>query len=179
MTDKAKSTDTAAMAIADDCVVSFHYRLCEIKDGEKGEWLEQSFGREPLYYLHGHANVISGLEEVMTGKRAGDELSITLEPHQAYGPRRPNSIQRVPIKHLHTRPGQKQIAPGQIVAVQTSKGVRNALVVKAGRFNVDVDTNHPFAGRTLYYEIEIVDVRPATAEEVAHRHVHGTGGHHH
>ena len=178
MTDKATNVDSDAMIIANDCVVSFHYRLCEIKDGDKGDWLEQSFGRDPLYYLHGHANVIAGLEEVMAGKRAGDELAITLEPHQAYGLRRPNALQRVPIKHLHVRPGQK-LAPGQIVSVQTSKGVRSAVVVKAGRFNVDIDTNHPYAGRTLYYEIEIVDVRPATAEEVAHRHVHGTGGHHH
>jgi len=179
MIDEEKDLGTDALVIADDCVVSFHYRLCEIKEGEKGGWLEESFGREPLYYLHGHGNVISGLEEVMAGKRVGDELSITLEPHQAYGPRHANAIQRVPIKHLHLRPGQKQLAPGQIVAIQTSKGVRNALVLKAGRFNVDVDTNHPFAGRTLYYEIEIVSVRPATPEEVAHRHVHGAGGHHH
>lgn len=166
--------------IADDRVVAFHYRLCEItKDNVKTDWLEQSIGREPLLYLHGHANVISGLEEAMTGKQVGDKISITLNPEQAYGPRRPNSIQRVPIKHLHLQPGQKKLSPGMIVAVQTEQGPRNALIVKAGRFNVDIDTNHPFAGRTLHYEIEIIDVRAATDEEIEHRHVHGAGGHHH
>jgi FKBP-type peptidyl-prolyl cis-trans isomerase SlyD len=65
------------------------------------------------------------------------------------------------------------------VGVQTDRGVRSALVVKAGRFNVDIDTNHPFAGRTLHYQLEIVSVRPATLEEITHRHAHGEGGHHH
>ncbi len=179
-TAKTKTVAPDKLVIDKDCVVAFHYSLCEINAaGERSGWLEQSAGRDPLLYLHGHANVISGLEEAMAGKSAGDKISITLEPHQAYGPRRPNSVQRVPIKHLHLRPGQKQIIAGEIVAIQTHQGIRNALVVKAGRFNVDVDTNHPYAGRTLYYDIEIVSVRPATPEEVDHRHVHGHGGHHH
>ncbi len=178
---KAKPAEAASadVTIGKDCVVAFHYRLCEIKDGEKSDWIEQSFGREPLLYLHGHANVISGLESALTGKTPGDKISITLQPHEAYGPRRPDTVQRVPIKHLHLKPGQKQVLAGEIVAIQTSQGVRNALVVKAGRFNVDVDTNHPYAGRTLHYEVEVVSVRAASAEEVAHRHVHGVGGHHH
>jgi FKBP-type peptidyl-prolyl cis-trans isomerase 2 len=181
---KAKTTAEAPApdkpVIGNDSVVAFHYSLCEIDAaGDRSGWIEQSASREPLLYLHGHANVISGLEEAMAGKSAGDKISITLEPHQAYGPRRPNAVQRIPIKHLHLRQGQKQLRPGEIVAIQTPQGVRNALVVKAGRFNVDVDTNHPYAGRTLYYEIEIVGVRPATADEVAHRHAHGQGGHHH
>lgn len=176
---KKSSPAAGDMIITDDCVVAFHYRMCEMKNGEKSAWIEESMGREPLQYLHGHANVVSGLEAAMAGKKIGDKISITLAPEQAYGPRRSNSLQRVPIKHLHLKPGQKQIQVGEIVAIQTSQGIRNALVVKAGRFNVDVDTNHPYAGRTLYYEIEIVSVRAASAEEVAHRHVHGPGGHHH
>ena len=170
----------ARQVIGKDCVVAFHYSLCEVNEaGELSGWLEQSAGREPLLYLHGHGNVIPGLEEAMTGKSEGDKLSITLAPEQAYGPRRPNSVQRVPIKHLHLRQGQKQIMAGEIVAIQTHHGIRNALVVKAGRFNVDVDNNHPYAGRNLHYEIVIVGVRPATPEEIEHRHAHGQGGHHH
>lgn len=168
------------MIIADDCVVAFHYKLCEIlPDGSKSLWLEESTGREPLLYLHGHANVIVGLEQAMAGRKAGDTLEITLAPEEAYGLRRSDSILRVPMKHLHLQPGQKNLVPGTIVGVQTNKGVRSALVVKAGRFNVDIDTNHPFAGRTLHYELAIVDVRKATAEEITHRHAHGAGGHHH
>lgn len=168
------------MTVADDCVVSFHYRMCEVRDnGEKSDWVEQSFGKNPLLYLHGHDNVVPGLEAAMAGKKAGDELSITLEPEQAYGLRTPNSIQRVPVKHLHLRPGQKKVKAGEIVAIQTDKGIISALVVKAGRFTADVDTNHPYAGRTLHYDIEVVSVRQATSEEVAHRHVHGPDGHAH
>lgn len=170
----------AKQVIGKDCVVAFHYSLCEVNAaGELSGWLEKSESREPLLYLHGHANVISGLEEAMAGKSEGDKISITLAPDQAYGPRRPNSVQRIPIKHLHLRPDQRQIKAGEIVAIQTHSGIRNALVVKPGRFIVDVDTNHPYAGRTLHYEIEIVGVRPATQEEIEHRHAHGHGGHHH
>jgi len=174
------TTAQDSMAIADNCVVAFHYKLCEVtQDGNKSAWLEQSSGRNPLFYLHGHANVIAGLEQAMAGKNAGDKLSITLPPEQAYGLRHANSIQRVPIKHLHIPAGKKKLTPGAIVGVQTSQGVRSALVVKPGRFHADIDTNHPFAGRTLHYEIEIVSVRAASAEEIVHRHVHGPGGHPH
>lgn len=168
------------MTIADDCVVAFHYKLCEVlPDGSRSGWLEQSSGREPLLYLHGHANVIPGLEQAMAGKKAGDSLEITLPPEQAYGLRRSNAMVRVPIKHLHLPGGPKSLSPGVIVGVQTNQGVRSALVVKAGRYNVDIDTNHPFAGRTLHYQLDIVNVRKATAEEITHRHAHGAGGHHH
>ncbi len=174
-----KSDSKAGMAIADNCVVSFHYRLCEIINGAKSAWLEQSFGREPLLYLHGHGNVITGLEEAMVGKRAGDEIAITLAPEQAYGPRRPNAVHRVPVKHLTLPKGQKRAVPGQIITLKTDKGAKSAVVVKAGKFTVDVDINHPFAGRTLHYEIQVQNVRPASMEEIAHRHAHGMGGHHH
>jgi FKBP-type peptidyl-prolyl cis-trans isomerase 2 len=178
---KQKASDSSeAMIVSDDRVVAFHYKLCEIlPDGSKSGWLEESVGRQPLLYLHGHANVISGLEQAMAGKKAGDTLEITLAPEQAYGPRRSNSLLRVPIKHLHLPAGNKALLPGTVVGVQTDRGVRSALVVKAGRFNVDIDTNHPFAGRTLHYQLEIASVRAATLEEITHRHAHGEGGHHH
>jgi FKBP-type peptidyl-prolyl cis-trans isomerase SlyD len=175
-----KTIDDSTVRVEKDHAVAFHYKLCEVnKEGEKGPWLEQSRGDQPLWYLHGHANVISGLENAMTGKQVGDKIAITLPPEQAYGERQSNSLQRVPIKHLHLTSAQKKLASGMVVGVQTSQGVISALVVKAGRFNVDIDTNHPFAGRTLHYEVEIVEVRPATAEEIAHRHVHAPGMHHH
>lgn len=169
-----------AMPVAADCAVAFHYKLCEVnKEGEKGPWLEQSSEERPLWYLHGYSNVIPGLEVALSGKSVGDKISITLPPEQAYGERRSNSFQRVPIKHLHVRPGQKKLVAGTVVGVQTDRGVVSALIVKAGRFTVDIDMNHPFAGRTLHYEVEIVAVRAASAEEIAHRHVHGPGAHQH
>jgi len=177
---KEATKPVKAMPIADDCAVAFHYKLCEVtKDGSHGEWLEQSTGDNPLWYLHGHKNVIPGLELALTGKKVGDKIEITLEPKEAYGERQSNSFQRVPIKHLHLSTEQKHLKPGMVVGVQTGEGVRTALVVKVGRFNVDLDTNHPFAGRTLHYQVEIVEVRKADAQELAHRHIHGPGAHQH
>lgn len=161
-------------------IVAFHYRLREIRrDGSVSAWLEESFGRQPLLYLHGHGNVVPGLEQAMAAKKAGDAFSITLAPEQAYGNRTTNDMRRIPIKHLHRPPERKFLVPGVIVSVNTKQGLQNALVFKVGKFNVDLDSNHPFAGRTLQYQIEILGVREATPEEIAHRHVHGPGGHQH
>ncbi|MDP2285348.1 MAG: peptidylprolyl isomerase [Pseudohongiella sp.] len=161
-------------------VVAFHYRLRERRpDGSFSPWLEESFGRQPLFYLHGHGNVIAGLEQALHGKKAGDAINITLPPELAYGMRTSNDLMRLPIKHLHGNVNPKTLVPGSIVTMKTNQGLKNALVMKVGKFNVDVDTNHPYAGRTLHYQIEILGVRPASAEEVAHRHVHGPGGHQH
>jgi FKBP-type peptidyl-prolyl cis-trans isomerase SlyD len=161
-------------------VVAFHYRLREIRpDGSFSPWIEESFGRQPLFYLHGHGNVIAGLEQALAGRKAGDAINITLPPELAYGPRTSNDMMRLPIKHLHGNINPKALLPGSIVTMKTNQGLKNALVMKVGKFNVDVDTNHPYAGRTLHYQIEILGVRPASAEEVAHRHVHGPGGHQH
>jgi len=175
------TTDTAAeeVTIGDNKVVSFHYRLAEVQaNGSHSEWVEESRGGKPLLYLHGFHNVIVGLEKALTGKTVGDAINITLSPEDAYGPRNPKAVQRVPIKHLQiVRSGK--LKPGAVAVVQTNQGARNVVVLKAGKFNADVDFNHPYAGRTLYYEIEVVSVRDATAEEIAHGHAHGAGGHHH
>jgi FKBP-type peptidyl-prolyl cis-trans isomerase SlyD len=166
--------------VADRKVVSFHYRLCEVDArGGHGQWLEESFGKEPLKYLHGYHNVIVGLEKAMTGKRVGDKVSITLNPEQAYGHRHPNSIRRIGVKHLHLPRGEKKLRPGMKVAVKTERGYKEVIVVKAGKFNADIDLSHPLSGKVLYYEIEVVGIRDASAEEIAHGHVHGKGGHQH
>jgi FKBP-type peptidyl-prolyl cis-trans isomerase SlyD len=168
-----------SLTIATNCVVAFHYRLCEVDThGVKSSWLEESHGRQPLLYLHGYGNLIPGLEHALEGKRAGEQVTVTLSPELAYGPRHPHPVQRVPIKHLHTNPAQK-LMPGQIVTLQTDKGPKNVVVLKVGKFNVDIDINHPYAGRILFYEVEVQSVRPGTPEEISHRHAHGVGGHHH
>jgi FKBP-type peptidyl-prolyl cis-trans isomerase SlyD len=158
--------------IADDKVVTFHYRLRDAEDSFK----ESSEGKNPVIYMHGHSNLVPGLEAEMLGKAAGDKFTATVPPEQAYGARDPNAVQRVPIKHLASR---GRLVPGQMVAVQTNAGVRHALVLKVGHFNVDVDWNHPLAGKTLIFDIEIVGVRDATPEELEHGHAHGPGGHDH
>jgi len=160
------------MSITKDHVVTFHYLLTD----ERGTLIEDSHAGEPLVYLHGHAGIIPGLEQAMAGRAAGESFSATIPPEQAYGVRHDASTHRVQMKHVIT---QGKLHPGQVIVVNTDQGPRQVTVVKAGKFVVDVDTQHPLAGRTLTFAIDIVDVRDATAEERAHGHAHGPGGHHH
>jgi FKBP-type peptidyl-prolyl cis-trans isomerase SlyD len=160
------------MPIEKNTVVTFHYILSD----ETGETVESSRNGEPNVYLHGHGGVLPGLAEALEGKEAGDSLSVTLSPDQAYGQRKPDAIQRVPAKHLQ---GAKKWKPGMIAQVNTDKGARHVMVVKVGHKFIDVDTNHPLAGKTLTFDIEVIDLRAAEAEEISHGHVHGAGGHHH
>ena len=165
--------DFTMETIGKNSVVTFRYVL---KD-ESGTELEASEPGAPMLYLHGHRNLISGLEEVMAGKSAADEFSVTVTPEKAYGFRRDDAVQRVPIKHLATKARRYQT--GMIVQVNTRQGPKQVTILKVGKFNVDVDFNHPFAGRTLVFDVSIESVREATAEELAHGHAHGPAGHDH
>ncbi len=165
------------MQIAKDVVASFHYRL----RNEAGEELESSYeDGEAVAYLHGHGNIIGGLEKALEGKAEGDVLSVTVEPKDGYGERIEDAVQRVPIKHLMgDKKSLSRLKPGMVVAVNTEEGAKQVVVVKAGKFNVDVDTNHPLAGKTLTFDVEIQSVREASDDEINHGHAHGPGGHHH
>lgn len=160
------------MKIESESVVRFHYTL----RGEAGEELESSRGGEPSVYLHGANNVMRGLESAMTGKAAGDVFSATLAPAEAYGIRNPEKVQRVPVKHLVFK---GKLQAGKVVQLNTGEGMRAVTVLKVGRHSADIDTNHPLAGQALTFDVEILDVRAATADELAHRHAHGPGGHQH
>lgn len=164
------------MQIGADSVVSFHYRLSETG----GELLESSYAADPTLYLHGHGNLLPALEEAFIGKQLGDKFTVDLQAEQAYGLRKEGATQRIPIKHLHNYAAIKnKLKPGMQVAVNTQQGPWDAVVLKVGKFNVDIDSNHPLAGKALTFEIEIVELRAATADELAHGHAHGVGGHHH
>jgi FKBP-type peptidyl-prolyl cis-trans isomerase SlyD len=158
--------------IGDDKVVSFHYKL---RDAD-GTFNESSDGLSPVVYMHGHNNIVPGLEAQLVGKKSGDKFTVTVAPEQAYGLRNESAVQRVPVKHIATR-GPYTV--GQMVVVNTREGGRQARVVKVGHFNVDLDLNHPLAGKTLEFDIEVIDVREATEEERAHGHAHGPDGHGH
>jgi FKBP-type peptidyl-prolyl cis-trans isomerase SlyD len=160
------------MQIADNTVVQLHYTL---KD-EQGQVLESNEGRSPLAYLHGHNNMMPGVEQALAGKAEGDRFSVTLAPAETYGERQEGMIQRIPVKHLE---GAKRWQPGMVAVVQTDKGHRQVTVVKIGKFMAEVDFNHPLAGLTLTFELGVASVRAATEEEIAHGHAHGEGGHHH
>lgn len=163
------------MKIEKDRVVRFHYTVSEAVDGAAGEAVETSKEREPLSILVGHGNIIPGLEKAMDGREAGDSFEVAVPAADAYGERRDGMTQRVPKKHF----GDQRLAPGQQVVLQTNFGPRAVTIEKVGMSVVDVDLNHPMAGKDLHFAVEIVDVREAEAVEVEHGHVHGDGGHHH
>lgn len=160
------------MKIEKERVVQFHYQL---KD-QDNQLLEDSRNGEPMAYLHGHNNIFAVVEAELSGKQTGETLTVTLKPEDAYGLRQENSIQRISRKHIATK---GKLTAGMVINVNTDKGHRQVVVSKVGKFVVDVDTNHPMAGLTLVFEIEIIDVREATNEELTHGHAHGAGGHHH
>ena len=160
------------MQIAKDRVVRFHYQLKE----NDGTLIENSNDSDPVAYLHGHGNIISGLERELEGAEVGQSLTVTVAPEDGYGLRNEEAVQRIPIKHLHE---QKNLKPGMVVHVHTDEGPRQVIVLKAGKFNIDADLNHPLAGKTLVFEVRIDDVREATEEELHHKHAHGVGGHQH
>jgi FKBP-type peptidyl-prolyl cis-trans isomerase SlyD len=160
------------MSIANDNVVTFHYRLYN----EQGDEIETTRDGEPTLFLVGANNVLPGMEQAMLGKQQGDCFKITLESHMAYGMRKDNYQDRVPAKYLKH---EGKLKPGQEVRIQTDDGTRSVTVIKVGKFSVDVDLNHPLAGQALTFDIEIIDVRDGSTEEITHGHAHGLGGHQH
>ncbi len=154
------------MKIEKDTVVLFHYHLKDVN----GTVLENSKDKEPVAYLHGHHVMVPGLEAELDAKQVGERLSVTLT--EPYGPYLEDSVQRVSIKHLATK---KKPQLGKPTTINSNTGPREVMVVKIGRFNIDVNTNHPYAGKTLTYDIEIVEVREATNEELQNGHAHRSG----
>jgi FKBP-type peptidyl-prolyl cis-trans isomerase SlyD len=159
------------MNIQENSVVRFHYTVSEPGKGQ----IESSRDREPLSVLVGHGSVIPGLEQALIGRQAGDTFEVNIPPEQAYGEHRDGMTQRVPRKHFKNA----KLVPGMQVVLPTSVGQRAMTVLKVGVSVVDVDLNHPLAGKTLNFAVDVIDVREATAEEKAHGHVHGEGGHQH
>ena len=160
------------MKIADNKVVQMHYQLTD----ENGVVIDSSAGREPLSYIQGAGNIIVGLEKHLTGKEAGDKVTAVVTPAEGYGERDENLVQVVPKSGFQ---GDEELQVGMQVQVGTQQGTAIASVAKIEGEEVTLDMNHPLAGATLNFDIEVVDVRDATPEELEHGHVHGTGGHPH
>ena len=159
------------MQIARNKVVSIRYTLRD----ERGDVLGAAGGAS-LSYLHGKGNVIPGLEQALAGKSAGDKVDVTVAPEQGYGARDERLVQIV----ARSKFGEvADLAPGMQVRATGSQGPRLVTVVRVDRDFVTVDGNHPLAGRTLNFSVEVAGVRKATHEEISHGHVHGPGGHHH
>ncbi|HEX4895740.1 MAG TPA: peptidylprolyl isomerase [Solimonas sp.] len=160
------------MEIAEQRVVLMHYTLTN----DRGEVLDSSQGHDPLAYLHGSGNIIPGLEKALLGKKAGDKLQVKVAPAEGYGERDERLLQNVPRRAFQ---GVKDIQPGMSFTAQGDRGPMRVVVTRVAGDMVTVDGNHPLAGETLNFDVEITEVRAATAEEMEHGHVHGPGGHHH
>ncbi len=161
------------MKIMEKSVVTFDYTLT----GPDGRELDSSKSRGPMAYLHGVRGIIPGLEAEMTGKTAGESFRVTVEAEQAYGPHNPALTQIVPRGNF---PPNQMLMVGQQFQAEGPNGQPiHVRIAGLDGENVIVDANHPLAGMALTFEINIVSVRQATDEEIAHGHVHGPGGHHH
>jgi FKBP-type peptidyl-prolyl cis-trans isomerase SlyD len=160
------------MLIAQDKVVLIHYTLTN----DAGKVIDSSSGGEPLAYLHGQGNIISGLEKALDGRRAGDKLNVRVEPADGYGVRDDELVQQVPRRQF----GGANLKPGMQFHAQSPQGhARVVTVTRVVGDMVTVDGNHPLAGEVLNFDVEVAEVRDATQEELEHGHVHGPGGHHH
>ncbi len=159
--------------VGKDMVVTFHYTL----RNQAGQVLDSSSGSDPLTYLHGHRNIVPGLENALIGKSVGSRFNVTVSPAEGYGERVKEMVIRVPKSEWDL---PSEVGAGQVVEVLTNEGVTvPALVVEMTSEFVTLDGNHPLAGEELFFEIELTGVRAATSEELEHGHVHGPGGHHH
>ncbi len=159
------------MQITQDTVALFHYRLTDAEN----QLLDQSDKGEPLAYLHGKGNIIPGLEQALDGKTAGDKFEITLEPQQAYGDYDEGLVHVVDRSQFA---GVDEIEVGMQFQARFPDGDRIATISEIQGDEVTIDGNHALAGETLNFEIEIAEVRAATAEELQHGHPHGPGGAH-
>ena len=130
-----------------------------------------------MSYLHGAENIVPGLEKELTGRAVGDALSVVVQPADGYGVREGPEPQKVPRSSL---PADAELQEGmQIVAQGEGDQVFPLWVVGVAEDHIVVDHNHPLADVTLHFDVEITDIRAASAEELSHGHPHGPGGHHH
>lgn len=159
------------MSIEENMVVGFHYTL----KNESGEVLDHSEEDSPLHYLHGHNNIIPGLEDEMNGKDVGDTFTAIIPPEKAYGEHNESLIQVVKQDAFE---GVDELQAGMQFSAQLEGQTRIVTIKEIQGEDVTFDANHPLAGERLYFDVEVVEVRAATDEELTHGHVHGEHGHH-
>lgn len=157
------------MQIADNTVVAVDYIL---KDDE-GTLIDQSNPGQPLTYLHGHRNIVPGLETALKGKQAGETTEVNVDPKNGYGDVNPKLEQTVPKSHFQTI---EAIEVGMQFQATTDQGPVPVRVVKVQEDTVTIDGNHPLAGKRLNFQITVQDVRAATKDEIAHGHTHKKSG---
>lgn len=159
MTDKKELTE-----VTSDLVVAIEYKLTV--DGE----MIDSSDDGPLEYLHGHANIIYGLEKELTGMKIGETKKVEVAPEEGYGELDPEAVLKVSRSEF---PDDVPLEPGIELEVTDDDGdMMFATIMEVGEKNVLLDTNHPLAGQTLFFEVKVVDLRKAEEAEIQHGHVH-------
>ncbi|MCX7089305.1 MAG: peptidylprolyl isomerase [Methylococcales bacterium] len=159
------------MQIANDKAVSLHYTLTNMA----GEVIDSSEDGDVLVYLHGQGNIIPGLENALAGKVAGDKFNVTIAPKDAYGEIVDNMVQVVAKEMFE---GVEDLEIGMQFHADVSHGTGIVTIVAIDGDQITLDGNHALAGETLLFDVEVIDVRDATAEELSHGHIHGEGCHH-
>lgn len=160
------------LMIGQNSVVSMHYTL---KNGD-GDVMDSSEGKSPMVYLHGANNLIPGLESELTGKTTGASFNAVIPPEQAYGEFNEELIQVISKSMFQ---GVDSIEVGMSFIAQGEGGAQRQVRVTAVEGeDITIDANHPLAGQTLHFDVEVVDVREATPQEIEHGHVHADGADH-
>jgi len=160
------------MQVADNMAVSIHYTLTN----DEGEVIDSSIGGSPLAYLHGAGNIISGLEKALHGKAEGEQFTVRIEADDAYGDFMEDRVQIIPREMFE---GVDVLEVGMQFHADVSSGPGVVTIVEIDGDDITIDGNHPLAGVPLTFNVEIVEIRPASKEEMDHGHIHGEGGHHH
>ena len=155
-------------------VITFHYT---VKD-TAGELIDSSSGSEPLMFLEGSGQIIPGLEKHLLPLVAGDKKTVAVPAAEAYGERDEGMIFDVPRTQF---PKGEKIEVGMKFQAQSQDGHPSPVFTVVGLTleSIKVDGNHPLAGKDLNFDVEVVNVRAATKEELSHGHAHGGDGHHH
>lgn len=160
------------MKIENQKVVSINYTL----RNDQGEILDTSDGRKPLAYIQGMGNIIPGLEAQLHGKSVGDSLKVSVAPVDGYGEYDLAQVVQVSRSQFE---GVPELKVGMQFTASSPEGNQVVTVTNIDRDVVTVDGNHPLAGKTLHFDVTVVDIRNASEDELSHGHVHGAGGHHH
>jgi len=159
------------MKIADKLAVTIHYTLTN----DAGKKLDSSRNEKPMEYLHGSGQIVSGLEKALAGKEVGDKFIVTIPPAEAYGEKRDDMVKEVPMTMFE---GIDKVEVGMQFHADASHGVNVVTVSEVDGDKVTIDGNHPMAGEALTFDVEVMDLRPATEDELSHEHVHGEGCNH-
>jgi FKBP-type peptidyl-prolyl cis-trans isomerase SlyD len=164
-------TEDGLVQIAKNNVATINFRLSD----DRGNLIDESTENDPVVYLHGVGNLVLGLERALEGKSKGDSISVVVSPEDGFGNRDDSLVQEVPRDRFEG----DSVEIGMQFQARTPGGVRVFRVVEVKDDVVRVDGNHELAGETLHFDVKVLDVRSASAEEIEHGHAHGPGGHHH